>query len=145
MILGLNSLIARLQKLSFLSQLLIRLVIASVFIHSGYGKLTHLDKTIEYFASLGIPMAHLQAPFAAGMELLCGSLVLIGFATRVAAVPLIVIMAVAIRTARWEDVDGIMSLADITEFLYIVLLSVLVFNGAGKLSVDGLFGSRRNV
>ena len=143
MILKLNGLIARIQGMNFLALLLIRLVIACVFIHSGYGKLTHLDKTIEYFASLGIPMPQLQAPFAAGMEVLCGFLVLIGIATRVAAVPLIVLMAVAIRTAKWEDVDGIMSLADIPEFLYIVLLVVLVFNGAGKLSVDGLFGSRR--
>src|SRR5206468_3911933 len=64
------------------------------------GQAQPLDHIIEYFRTLGIPAPELQAPFAAAMELLCGLAVLLGLCTRLAAVPLIVIMIVAIRTAQ---------------------------------------------
>src|SRR2546426_7646468 len=47
-------------------------------------------------------------------------------------------MCVAIRTALWEQVDGIGSLVGLTEFAYIALLVWLGTNGAGPLSLDRL-------
>src|SRR5206468_11329688 len=61
-----------------------------------------------------------------------------GVATLFAAVPLYVTMCVAIRTARWEQVDGLGSLVGLTEFAYIALLVWLGTNGAGPLSLDRL-------
>jgi len=68
----------------------------------------------------------------------CGSLLLGGFATRFAVVPLIVTMCVAIRTARWDEVDGIASTFTMIEGLYIVLCVWLGTSGAGPLSLDAL-------
>ena len=125
-------------RLGFVPSAVTRITIASVFIGSGWGKFQHLDKTIEFFQSIGVPMAHLQAPFVAATEFLCGALILVGLATRAAALPLIVVMLVAIRTAKWEDVTGLSSLFEISEYLYIVLLAWLVTQGAGRLSLDHL-------
>ena len=123
-------------KLEFLPPLITRLVIGWVFIESGWGKLTHLDKVIEFFGSLGIPFASVQAPFVAGLELVAGLLVLLGLATRFASVPLIGVMIVAIITAKSGDIEGIGSLFGLSEFLYIVLLVWLVVRGAGRVSLD---------
>lgn len=128
-------------RLSFIPSAVTRVTIASVFIDSGWGKIQHLDKTIEFFQSIGVPMAHLQAPFVAIIELLCGALILVGLATRAAAVPLIVVMLVALRTAKWEDITGFSSLFEISEYLYIVLLTWVVTQGAGRFSLDQLLKS----
>jgi len=59
-----------------------------------------------------------------------------------ASVPLIGIMLVAIRTAKWEDVSGLGSLFGLSEVLYIVLLIWLVIKGAGSLSMDRVIQNR---
>jgi uncharacterized membrane protein YphA (DoxX/SURF4 family) len=48
-------------------------------------------------------------------------------------------MIVAIRTALWDQVDGVASLFTMIEFLYIVLFVWLGVTGAGPLSLDALF------
>jgi putative oxidoreductase len=122
----------------FVAELATRLTVGYVFAHSGYGKLTHLDKVIAFFESLHIPAPQLQAPFVAAMEFLCGLAVLLGVATRLVSVPLIVIMLVAIRTARWDDITDLSSLFATAEYLYIVLLFWLITAGPGKISVDAV-------
>ena len=130
------------KSMTVLAPLLTRLSIGYIFVESGYGKLTHLDKTIGFFSSLGIPYPEFQAPLAAGMEWVCGLLILVGLATRLASVPLMVIMMVAIRTAKWEDVTDVSSLLGLSEFLLIVLLCWLIAYGSGHLSVDRLLLQR---
>jgi len=131
--------------LQWLSPTLARLTVGLVFLQSGWGKLHDLDKITNYFTELGLAAPAFQARFASTTEFVCGGLLLVGLATRFAAVPLIVVMCVAIRTALWEQVDGIASLVGLLEFAYIVLLVWLGTNGAGPLSLDRLiaFGWRR--
>ena len=123
-------------RLSFLPPLLSRVVIGVVFVHSGWGKLHHLDQVTRFFAGLGIPYPELQAPFVAGVELACGALVLAGLATRLAAAPLIGTMAVALATALLPKIDGISALFGLAEFLYLALLVQLAVGGAGAVSLD---------
>lgn len=130
--------------------LLARFVVGLVFTLSGWGKLHDLDKVVEYFRSLGIPAAELQAPFAAGTELVCGVLLLAGLATRLAAVPLIVVMLVALKTAFGAELgaasgplDFANTLFGLAEFLYVVLLVGLALGGAGRWSLDRAFFGRR--
>ena len=125
-----------LRKLDWLAPLLARFTIGVVFIESGWGKLHHLDKVTEFFQSLGIPGAQYQAPFVATTELVAGSLVLIGLATRLASIPLIGTMVVAILTAKMSDLNGWTDLFGISEFLYIVLLFWLLMSGPGPVSAD---------
>lgn len=123
-------------KLSFLPPLLARIIIGFIFVQAGWGKLHNLDRVVEFFTQLGIPAPNIQAPFVAGVEFVCGLLVLLGVLTRFASVPLICTMIVAILTARMEDIGGLGDLFATSEFLYIALLLWLVIGGAGCLSVD---------
>jgi putative oxidoreductase len=123
-------------QLAFAPPLLSRLVIGGVFVHSGWGKLHNLDHVVQFFASLGIPHPELEAPFVACVELVCGALVLVGLVTRLAAVPLIATMVVALATALAPKIEGVSSLFGLAEFLYIVLLVQLTVGGAGALSLD---------
>ena len=113
-----------------------RITIAGVFVFSGWGKLTNLDRTIEYFTSIGMPISYILAPFVGVAELVSGLFIFIGFATRIAAIPLISIMIVAILTAKLEEISGVSSLFEMTDFLYILLLVWLIVQGAGKISLD---------
>lgn len=133
--------------LTWLPPLFARVVVGVVFLLSGWRKLHNLDGVIEFFRGLGIPAPELQAPFAAGNELVCGVLVLVGLCTRIASIPLIVIMIVALKTAAYDPAkaegDVLNYVFGLPEFLYIALLVWLVIYGAGAASLDRLVWGRR--
>ena len=83
-------------------------------------------------------MSRHRASFASANEFVCGVLVLLGLATRVASIPLIVVMLVAIRTAQWENVDSTAALLGLVEWSYIVIFAWLAIAGAGAVSLDAL-------
>ncbi len=116
--------------------LITRITIAWIFVFSGWGKLTNLDRTIDYFASIGMPISYILAPFVGIAEFVSGLFIFLGFATRISAIPLTSIMIVAILAAKIEDISGVSSLFEMTEFLYILLLIWLIAKGAGKISLD---------
>jgi putative oxidoreductase len=124
--------------LAWVGPTLARWTVGWIFLLSGWGKLHNLDQVIGYFGELGIPHPELQAPFAAGTELVCGTLVLIGLFTRVASVPLIITMLVAIMTAKKDDVGSVGDLFGLIEWCYIALLVWLGVAGPGPLSLDAL-------
>jgi len=129
-------------RLEWLPATLARLTVGWVFLTSGWGKLHALPKIVDYFRELGIPAPQLQAPFAAGTEFVCGALLLLGLVTRLASIPLIVVMVVAIATARKDDLAAIPDLFTFIEYLYIVLLVWLGVAGPGPLSLDRLLARR---
>jgi putative oxidoreductase len=130
--------IAIASRLAWLTPLLARVSVGWVFASTGWGKLHNLPKIIDYFRDLGIPYPELQAPFASANEVVCGVLVVIGLATRLAVVPLIVVMLVAIRSAQWENVDSFAALVGLVEWAYIVIFVWLAVAGPGPVSVDAL-------
>lgn len=135
----LTDLAARLgDSVRWLAAVLARLTVGLVFFQSGWAKLHDLAKVTDYFTELGLPAPAFQAGLASTTEFVCGGLLLVGLATRFAAVPLIVTMCVAIRTALWGQVDGLGSLVGLSEFAYIALLFGLATHGAGALSLDAL-------
>jgi putative oxidoreductase len=117
-----------------------RLTVGVVFAQSGWGKLHDLAKVTDYFTELGLPAPAFQATLASTTELVCGSLLLLGLATRFATVPLMITMIVALRTALWSQINSLGSLFGLAEFLYIALLLFLATNGAGPMSLDWLIG-----
>jgi putative oxidoreductase len=126
-------------SLRWLPPTVARLTLGLVFVESGWGKLHDLPKVVAYFSDLGIPAAQFQAPLAAGTELLCGILMLLGLATRLASLPLIGTMLVAILTARRSELHGLSDLFGFIEYLYIVLCLWLGAYGAGPISLDAVF------
>ncbi len=132
-----------LNRIEFLPALLARITVGWIFLESGWGKFSNLERIVGYFDSLGIPMASIQAPFIAGVEFFGGTLLLIGLLTRAASVPLIGVMAVALLTAHLEEITSFSSLFGLSPFLYILLLVWLIFKGPGKISIDyKLFGEK---
>jgi putative oxidoreductase len=127
---------------SWLPPTVARLAVGWVFFESGWGKLHDLGKVTDFFMQLGLPAPAFQAALTSTTEFVCGSLLLLGLGTRLAAVPLIVTMMVAIRTALWDQVDSLGALFGLAEFLYIALLVGLATNGGGPLSVDWLLEHR---
>src|SRR5437867_12123456 len=89
-------------RLSFLGPTLARLTLGVLFIGTGWGKLHGLDKVTDFFTELGIPAPGFNAVLAASAELICGALLLVGLLSRLAAIPLIAVMTVAILTAKLE-------------------------------------------
>ena len=125
-----------LQSLLWLPPLLARITVGWVFVESGWGKLHHLDKVTAFFTELGLPVPGFQAHLVASTEFFGGLLVLVGLLTRVASVPLMIVMTVAILTARREDLHGFSDLIGFAEFLYMLLLFWLAVAGAGAVSLD---------
>ena len=128
------------KKLEWLPLLVARLTVGVEFISTGWGKVHNLDKVTGYFAELGIPAPGFNATFASCTELVCGSLLILGLASRLAACPLIVTMVVAIVTAKKDKLHGVTNLVGFVEWTYIAILAVVVVLGPGLVSVDTLVG-----
>jgi len=134
---ALNSLASRIAaSLRWVAPLLARATVGLVFVLSGWGKLNDLATVTQFFSELGIPAPAFHAVLASTTEFVCGALLLLGLATRFAVVPLVVTMIVAIRTALWDQVDGIASLVGLLEFSYIALLVFIGTHGPGPVSAD---------
>src|SRR3972149_4026358 len=82
--------------------ILIRLMVGAVFLSEGVQKFLFPDQLgAGRFLKIGLPMPELLGPFVGTFEIVCGALVLLGLLTRLAAIPLLVIIAVALRTTQW--------------------------------------------
>jgi putative oxidoreductase len=81
--------------LTNVSLLLARLLLAALFIASGYGALSNIEGSAGYFAGLGFPLPALVAWGVGLFELIAGALILAGFQTRPAALLLAAFSATA--------------------------------------------------
>src|SRR4051812_41419638 len=111
---------------------------------TGWGKVHSLPKVIAYFTELGIPLPGIQAPMVSFIELIGGALLVVGLGSRLAAIPLMGSMAVAILTAQRENVHGLPDLFGLVEWTYFALLLWVALAGSGRISLDHwLFGRHR--
>ena len=113
-----------------------------LFLESGIGKFGHIDKVVSFFIDLGIPAPTLNAYFNASLETIGGILLILGLASRLIAVPLLINMIVAYISADREAFTSFFSEsgkffgADPFPFLLVSLL-ILIF-GPGWLALDTL-------
>src|SRR6266850_1129090 len=122
---------------NWLAPLIARIVVGWVFLWSGWGKLHNLPLVIENFRdSWGIPYPDILAPFVAGVEFFGGLFLLLGFVTRISAGALGVVMIVAIKSARWGEVDSFYTFLGFDETLYLAIFFWLAVAGPGALSLD---------
>jgi putative oxidoreductase len=133
-----------LDRSSWIGPLALRLSLGAVFLGTGWGKLHNLGQVTDFFTDLGIPFPAGNAALVAGIELVGGSLILLGLFTRVATLPLMATMIIAILTAKRHEIDGVRSLLAFEEFTYLAGFLWLFVAGAGKASLDALlFGRKR--
>jgi putative oxidoreductase len=124
--------------LQWLAPLFARITVGWVFLLSGWGKLNNLPQVTENFVGWGIPFPHFFTPLTSGIEFFGGLFLLLGLLTRISAGALGVTMIVAIRAAKWGDVDSLESLLGFDEFEYLALFLWLAIAGPGVLSLDHL-------
>ena len=113
--------------------LLVRLWLAKIFFVMGVLHAANWDSTLQLYAgATTVPGfgTKLAAVLGTGVELICPLFLIVGLATRVAAIPLL-ILAIAV-----ELTDRTLG----NHFLWIALLGILIVRGAGALSVDSLIG-----
>jgi putative oxidoreductase len=126
------------QHLIWLAPLFARITVGWVFMLSGWGKLNNLPQVTENFVGWGIPFANVLSPFVSGVEFFGGLFLLLGLLTRISAAALGITMIVAIRSAKWGDVDSLETLLGFDEFEYLALFLWLAIAGPGMLSLDYL-------
>jgi putative oxidoreductase len=80
---------------------LIRLLVGWVFLVEGVLKFVLSDELgVGRFASIGIPAPQVMGPFVGAVEIVCGTLVILGLLTRLAAIPLLIDISVAIISTK---------------------------------------------
>jgi len=135
--------------------ILVRLLVGLiVFLPEGIQKLAYSDVLgAGRFTKIGIPFPEIMGPFVGVVEIVCGTLIILGLLTRLAAVPLIIIMVVALVSTKLpilvgHDIGmfhlgdfkrlGFWSMmhearADLTMLLGCIYLLIV---GAGRWSID---------
>ena len=120
---------------------LVRLMVGSVFLAEGIQKFLFQDALgVGRFVKIGIPAPEIMAPFVGVVEIVCGVLLLFGLLTRLAAVPLIINILVAIATTKipmlfnggfWKTVHEAR-----VDWSMLLGLICLVLVGGGRWSLD---------
>ena len=86
--------------------IVVRLAVGGVFFASGLIKFLYANQGAGRFAKLGIPAPELTASFVGAVEIVAGLLLVVGLATRLAAIPLFINMLVAIGTSKLPMLFG---------------------------------------
>jgi len=135
----------------------LRLVLGFGFIEHGYAKLARgADAFIAILHAMGMPFAHLLGWATIIVEILGGSLILLGAFVPLATVPMVIVLLVAIFTVHLPNGFSSIKLQSYdaagahfgqpgyeTDLLYIAGLVALCIGGAGALSVDRYLKTRR--
>jgi putative oxidoreductase len=122
----------------WLPPLFARLVVGWVFMWTGWAKLNNLPQMIRNFTEWGIPYPEIMTPFVSGVEFIGGLLLLLGLFTRLAATPLVIVMIVAILSAKLDQIDSLETLLGFEEVAYMALFGWLAVAGPGAVSLDAL-------
>ena len=123
---------------SWAGPLIMRLVVGYTFMLAGWGKLNNLAQVTENFVGWGIPFPKILTPFVSSVECFGGAMLILGLFTRIPAAMLAVVMVVAIKSAKWGDVDSLETLLGFEEAAYFGAFMWLAIAGPGAASLDRL-------
>lgn len=128
--------------------IIIRLIVGAVFLSEGIQKfLFPALRGAGRFEKIGLPSPEFLGSFVGSFEILCGVLILLGLLTRLASIPLIVIMLVAFATTKsevylekgfWELMHG-----SRTDWSMLLGSIFLLIKGGGYWSVDNKLNNRK--
>jgi putative oxidoreductase len=143
------------------SLILIRIAVGGVFLSEGIQKFLFPNELgVGRFIKIGIPAPEVMGPFVGIVETVCGSLIILGLLTRLAAIPLIIDMCVALVSTKlpillghgfWRfslgklSSYGFWSMAHEarTDFAMLLGSVFLLIAGAGAWSLDARLASNR--
>lgn len=122
--------------------LLVRLPVGLIFLTQGILKFIDPNMGVLRFTRIGFPHPDFTANFVGSFEIVCGGLVLLGLWTRIASVPLLIIITTAIVTTKIPELSrpaqGLWyMISDVrTDFAIICALIFLIVEGGGAWSLD---------
>jgi putative oxidoreductase len=129
--------------------LLIRILVGWVFLSEGVQKFLFPDALgVGRFVKIGIPWPQVMAPFVGVVEIVCGSLLLIGVMTRLAAIPLLIDICVALYSTKivtlakngfWGTLHE--ARTDVSMLLGVIFLLLI---GGGAWSLDTKLSAKRD-
>ncbi len=144
---GLNALLAPTANIR--SLIFIRLAVGLIFFTQGILKFTDPHMGVLRFTRIGFPYPGFTAHFVGVFEIACGFLVLLGLFTRLAGIPLLIIILTAIATTKIPELfraaQGFWFMVSDArnDFAMTMGLLLLIALGAGSWSLDRwLFGQR---
>lgn len=123
--------------------LYMRIVWGHQFFLAGLGKFSNIDQTAQFFASLNIVAPHFHAYLVAFFETACGLCIFLGLASRLAAIPMAIIMLTALSTAHapalsnWKFLFEPLLLVREAPYPYLLTAFLVFAFGPGKISLDG--------
>ncbi|WP_202927999.1 DoxX family protein [Cyclobacterium roseum] len=130
------------------STLLIRMMVGVVFFSEGWQKfLFPALRGAGRFEKIGLPNPEFLGYFVGGMEILCGLFILVGLLTRLAAIPTLIIMIVAIASTKtqvyaeggfWPAMHG-----SRTDWAMLLGSLFLILKGSGRWALDQVLFSRK--
>lgn len=135
----------------------LRLIVGFGFLQHGFAKLGRgPDHFADILQALGTPAPHLMAWISVLTEILGGLGILLGALVPLAAIPMAILLIVAIVTVHLRFGFSSIKLLAVTangpqlgppgyetNLLYLACLAALVLGGSGPFSIDGLRAARR--
>jgi len=132
------------------SVIFIRLAVGLIFFTQGILKYIDPHMGVLRFTKIGFPYPAFTAHFVGAFEIVCGLLVLLGLFTRLASIPLLIVILTAIATTKipelWRPSQGFWFMVSDarTDLAMTLSLLFLLSVGAGSLSVDAHFRSEQS-
>jgi putative oxidoreductase len=120
----------------------VRLAVGLVFSTQGILKFTDPTMGVLRFTRIGFPAPGFTAEFVGTFEIVCGALVLAGLLTRLAAIPLFIVICTAIGSTKIPELfraaQGFWFMVSDarTDFAMLCSLIFLICAGAGRWSLD---------
>ena len=124
--------------------LLIRILVGWVFLSEGIQKFLFPDALgVGRFVKIGIPWPQVMAPFVGVVEIVCGVLLLVGLITRLASIPLLIDICVALYSTKivtftkngfWGTLHD--ARTDVSMLLGLIFLLLV---GGGTLALDARY------
>jgi len=124
--------------------LLIRILVGWVFLSEGIQKFLFPETLgVGRFTKIGIPLPQLMAPFIGVTEIICGALLLVGLFTRLACVPMLIDICVALTSTKivtfmkngfWGTLHE--ARTDVSMLLGLIFLLIV---GGGALALDARY------
>jgi putative oxidoreductase len=134
--------VSRLEQSQWIPPLLVRLYVGYFFFETGWAKAQNLDAMTERFVGWGIPFPGVSSVLSTYTELAGGALLVLGLGTRLAAVPLLINMLVALLTVNIRNAGTFDEFFELDTPLYALFFLWLGFAGPGRVSLDHWLGKR---
>lgn len=139
-----NRITEKLENLNNILSFAIRTVLAYGFYITASMKWQNIGGVAAWFGELGIPFPTINAYLVATTEAVGVVLLVLGLATRIISIPLIVTMIVAIVTVHWQNGFEAGNNGFEIPLYYLLFLFVLLITSPGKYSLDYFLEKKLN-